>query len=64
MKLPSVIAGWFRNRRSASEKQLLDRCWGDQEQMERLIRYELGRRPGLSRAQASDSALDRWNRQR
>lgn len=64
MKLPNVIARWFRKRPSAAERRLLQRCAGDQAQVERLIAHELQRRPGLSRAEASESATDRWNRDR
>jgi hypothetical protein len=64
MKLPSVIAKWFRKRPSAAEKRLLQRCAGDQAQMERLIGVELQRRPDLSRAEASERAIERWNRDR
>jgi hypothetical protein len=32
--------------------------------MERLIGYELSRRPDLSRAAASQSAIDRWGNER
>ena len=63
MKLASAIATWFK-RPSDGEKRLLKRCGGDREQMERLIKHELDRRPGLSRAKASESAVDRWNRDR
>lgn len=64
MKIPSMIAGWFRKGPSASERRLLQRCTGDQAKMERLIAYELQRRPELSRAQAAEHAMDRWNRDR
>jgi hypothetical protein len=64
VKLPKAISNWFRTRPSANEKLLLQRCAGDEAQMERLIRYELARRPQLSRSLASESALDRWNRDR
>ena len=65
MKLPQAIIKWFRKRSSsAAEKRLLQRCAGDQAQMERLIAHELERRPGVSRAQAADAALERWNRDR
>jgi len=62
MKL-SFFSSWFK-RPSASERRLLARCGGDAAQMERLIDFELARRPSLSRAAASESALDRWARGR
>jgi hypothetical protein len=64
MKLPGVFGKWFAPRPSAAEKQLLARCRGDAAQIERLIGYELSRRPYLSRAAASEAALDRWTRDR
>jgi hypothetical protein len=64
MKLFSAIASWFRTGPSAAERRLLQRCAGDQTQMDRLIAGELQRHPGISRAQAADRALDRWNRDR
>jgi hypothetical protein len=64
MKLLGAMAKWFRKGPSAAEKRLLQRCAGDHAQMDRLIAHELQRRPALSRAQAADNALDRWNRDR
>lgn len=58
-----LFAKWFK-RTSAAEKQLMKRCMGDVAQVERLIAYEQQRRPGLSRAAASDAAVDRWKRDR
>jgi hypothetical protein len=55
---------WFSHRPSQAEKRLLHRCFGDTAQMERLIAHEQGRRPRLSRAAASEAALDRWARDR
>ncbi len=52
----------FGPRVSPAERQLLKRCLGDAEQVERLIGHELARRPQLSRASASEAALDRWSR--
>jgi hypothetical protein len=49
---------------SSSEKQLLQRCRGDASQLERLIKLELTRRAGISRADAASAALDRWSRDR
>ena len=64
MKLAAVVRGWFARGPSRAEKQLLRRCSGDASQAERLIRHELARRPQLSRAAASQAALDRWARDR
>jgi hypothetical protein len=64
MKLLRAISKWFGKRPSAAERRLLQRCAGDQAQMERLIALELERRPGVSRADAADAAVDRWNRDR
>ena len=64
MKLPTMIASWFRKRSSPAEKRLLVRCRGDRAQMDRLIAHELQSRPGLSRAEASQRAHERWTRDR
>ena len=64
MKLPGVLRKWFAARSSAAEKQLLARCRGDAAQIERLIAYEQSRRPHLTRAAASEAALDRWTHDR
>jgi hypothetical protein len=63
MGLVGAFKKWF-SRRSRAEKQLVHRCVGDGAQAERLIAYELQRRPGLSRAAASRAALERWTRDR
>ncbi|HEY4180506.1 MAG TPA: hypothetical protein VGM90_26865 [Kofleriaceae bacterium] len=55
---------WFSSGPSGDEKKLLHRCLGDVAQADRLISAELARRPALSRAAASRSALDRWSRDR
>ncbi len=57
----NLFAKWFR-RTSADERVLLQRCRGDAAQMERLIGYELTRRPQLTRARAAASAVDRLRR--
>ena len=62
MKLGEALRKWFRRGPSRVERQLLLRCRGDSEQTERLIGYELTRRPQLSRAAASHAALERWSR--
>ena len=64
MTLAAVFRTWFARGASRPEKQLLRRCGGDTEQVERLIRHELARRPQLSRSAASQAALDRWTRDR
>jgi hypothetical protein len=64
MKLPGVFRKWFAPRPSKAEEQLLVRCRGDAAQIERLIAYEQTRRPYLSRAAASEAALDRWTHDR
>jgi hypothetical protein len=64
MKLGEALRKWFSRGPSRAEQQLLHRCHGDAEQTERLIRHELARRPQLSRAAASQAALDRWSRDR
>lgn len=56
-----ALVRWFRGT-SVAEKRLLHRCGGDSAQLERLIGYELQRRPGWSRAKAAQAALERWNR--
>ena len=64
MNLAGAFRAWFSTGPSRAEKQLLARCRGDAAQTERLISYELGKRPQLSRAAASKAALDRWSRDR
>jgi hypothetical protein len=60
----SFFKKWFARGPSKFEQQLLRRCGGDAAQVGRLIDYELTRRPHLSRAAASQAALDRWARDR
>jgi len=64
MKLAGVFRKWFSKGTSHAERQLLQRCRGDVSQTERLIGYELARRPHLSRTAASEAALERWTRDR
>jgi hypothetical protein len=61
-----ILTRWFgkSTRTSGNERRLLDRCHGDQQMMERLIAAEVARRPGISRATASQSAIERWKRDR
>ncbi len=54
------LLSWFKKGPSASERELLGRCRGDREMLERLIRFEVSRRPNLTRAAAAASAVDRW----
>jgi hypothetical protein len=46
----------------ADEQQLLSACMGDRQVMERLVRFELDREPGISRAEGIARAADRWRR--
>ena len=64
MKLAGVFQRWFSSGPSPAERQLIERCRGDVDQTERLIGYELARRPHLSRTAASEAALERWTRDR
>ena len=64
MKLAGVFRKWFSKGPSEAERKLILRCRGDVMQSERLIGYELSRRPHLSRTAASEAALDRWSRDR
>jgi len=60
----SLFSKWFSRGPSTAERKLLSRCMGDAAQTERLIGFELKRRPQLSRAAASQAALDRWSHDR
>jgi hypothetical protein len=62
----SWLTRWFRggSQSSADEQRLLVRCRNDRALADRLIAAELSRRPNLSRAAASRSALDRWSHER
>ncbi|MBN1578416.1 MAG: hypothetical protein JW913_17780 [Chitinispirillaceae bacterium] len=54
-----------RGRRAGSsrtEQALLKVCFGDSERAERLIRYEISRAPGISRKEAADRAVWRYQR--
>lgn len=59
-----LFAKWFGNRPSQHEQRLLHKCRGDHDLAERLITAELARRPGLTRAAASERACDRWANER
>ena len=56
---------WLRRGRSTSgqtEAQLRRICLGNAGQVERLINLELTRSPGISRAEAADRAVERYQR--
>jgi hypothetical protein len=56
---------WLRRRWSTSrqaETQLRRVCLGNDGQVERLINGEMGRSPGISRAEAASRAVRRYQR--
>ena len=56
---------WLWLRRDPArdaETQLRRICFGDQDQMDRLIEAEMTRTPGISRAEAASRAVDRYKR--
>jgi hypothetical protein len=57
---------WPRSKKkvtkTAVEKELLFRCLGDKERMERLIKLELKRDPALSREEAVKDAVESHKR--
>ena len=64
-----VIAGvawlWLRRGRGTSpraETQLRRICLGNDAHMERLINGEMSRGPGISRAEAANRAVERYQR--
>lgn len=64
-----VIAGvawlWLRRGRGMpprAETQLRSICFGDDGQKERLIKGEMTRSPGISRAEAARRAVQRYQR--
>jgi len=60
-----VFALWFWLRRGATrqpERQLRRICFGDNDQVERLINLEMTRAPGISRTEAASRAVDRYQR--
>jgi hypothetical protein len=60
-----VLVVWLWLRRGAKgqpEKQLRRICFGDNDQVERLINHEMTRAPGISRAEAASRAVDRYQR--
>jgi len=60
-----VLGVWLWLRRGATrqpERQLRRICFGDNDQVERLINLEMTRAPGISRAEAASRAVDRYQR--
>ena len=62
-----VVAGWlWLQRRSGTSRQAETRlrriCFGNDEQVERLINGEMTRSPGISRAEAASRAVRRYQR--
>ena len=54
---------WLRGRtKRQPERQLRRICFGDNDQMERLINFEMTRAPGISRAEAASRAVRRYQR--
>ena len=56
---------WLRRGRGPTrqaERQLRRICFGDNDQVERLINLEMTRAPGISRAEAASRAVDRYQR--
>jgi hypothetical protein len=54
---------WLRGRtKRQPERQLRRICFGDDDQMERLINFEMTRAPGISRAEAASRAVLRYQR--
>ena len=60
-----VLGVWLWLRRGVTrqpERQLRRICFGDNDQVERLINLEMTRAPGISRAEAASRAVDRYQR--
>jgi hypothetical protein len=53
---------WLAIGRSSIDRRLLSACLGDVEQANRLVDFELRRRPTLTRKQAASMALARIRR--
>jgi len=49
-------------RRATVDTRLLSACMGDRDQAERLVEFEMRRRPSLSRREAASMALARIQR--
>jgi hypothetical protein len=61
--LLGVFAWLFRGQGARqAERQLRRICFGDSDQVERLINFEMTRAPGISRAEAASRAVDRYRR--
>lgn len=54
------ITRWVRER--TLEADLLRKCRGDRDQLERLVAGESSRNPGLSRTKVLQLVIDRWER--
>jgi hypothetical protein len=60
----AIIAFFFLSREKVKkskfgyEKELLNKCFGDKDRVERLINYELIRNPKLTREDAARNASD------
>lgn len=60
-----VLGVWLWLRRGAAqraERHLRRICFGDDDQVERLINLEMTRAPGISRAEAASRAVHRYQR--
>jgi hypothetical protein len=61
-----VLAVWWVRRGSDptrhAETQLRRICFGDNDQVDRLIEAEMARAPGISRAEAANRAVYRYRR--
>ena len=56
---------WLRQGSDATrqaERQLRRICFGNHDQVERLINFEITRAPGISRAEAASRAVHRYRR--
>lgn len=60
----AVAIWWWRvhGRAARAEWRVRGICLGNAEQAERLIRGEMARTPGISRAEAADRAVLRYQR--
>lgn len=62
-----VLGAWLWLRRTSrasrqEETRLRRICFGNDDQVERLIRSEMTRTPGISRAEAAGRAVQRYQR--
>ena len=63
----AVFAAWWwfgrgRNSARSAETRLRHICFGNDDQVERLIRGEMARTPGISRTEAASRAVRRYQR--